>query len=48
MSTAAQETAPQLVLRDGLLQGGRKGSQAIHKFVRKGAGSWTIKDQVSN
>ena len=30
------------------LQGSRRGSQAIHKFAAKGAGSLNIKDQVSN
>ena len=30
-----------------LLQGGRKGSQAIYKFSTKGAGSLNIKYQVS-
>lgn len=33
MSTAAQETAPQLVPRDRLLQGGRKGSQGWHSLL---------------
>ena len=31
-----------------LLQGGRKGSQAINKFATKGAGSLNINDQVSS
>ena len=43
----AQKTAPQFVLRDWLLQGGRKGSQALDKFVKQGAGSLNNKDQVS-
>jgi len=31
-----------------LLQGGRRGSQAIYKFATKGAGSLNIKDEVSS
>ena len=31
-----------------VLQGGRRGSQAIYKFAIKGAGSLNIKDQVSS
>ena len=31
-----------------LLQGGRRGSQAICKFATKGSGSRNIKDQISN
>ena len=31
-----------------LLQGGKKRSQAISKFARKGASSLNIKDQISN
>ena len=31
-----------------LLQGGRRGSQAIDKFAKKGAGCLDIKDQVSS
>ena len=31
-----------------LLQGGRKGTQAIYKFATKGAGSLNIKDQISS
>ena len=31
-----------------LLQGSRRGSQAIDKFAKKGAGSLDIKDQVSS
>ena len=30
-----------------LLQGGRRGSQAIYKFATKGAGNLNIKDEVS-
>ena len=29
-----------------LLQGGRRGSQAVYKFATKGVGSLNIKDQV--
>ena len=29
-----------------LLQGGRRGSQAIYKFATKGAGSLNMEDQV--
>ena len=31
-----------------LLQGGRRGSQAIYKFATKRAGSLNIKDQLSS
>ena len=31
-----------------LLQGGRRGTQAIYKFATKGAGSLNIKDQISS
>ena len=31
-----------------LLQGGRRGCQAVYKFATKGAGSLNIKDQVSS
>ena len=31
-----------------LLQGGRKGSQAVYKFATKGAVSLNIKDQISS
>ena len=31
-----------------LLQGDRKGSQAIYRFATKGAGSLNIKDQISS
>ena len=45
---AAWEAAPQLVLRHSLLQGGRRGSPTIYKFVTKGAGLLNNEDQVSN
>ena len=31
-----------------LLQRGRRGSQAIYKFAKKGAGSLNSKDQISS
>ena len=31
-----------------LLQGGRRGSQAIYKFATKGASSLNLKDQISS
>ena len=37
-----------LVTLRKLLQGGRRGSQAIYKFATKGAGSLNFKDQVSS
>ena len=46
-STLSQADGISVALRK-LLQGGRRGSQAIYKFATKGAGTLNIKNQVAS